>query len=171
MELKDWLFALESAQEMADGSYLHDSEVSEREERSWHMTFQNINISAKGTPVHAAAGKTKTTGKQKYPIELITVRTDFLPLFCKSVFASIMFSSLSFFSFMVYLYREILKFLHSLSHCGLFDMFLPVSSHNFLIIICSNISTCFSCLTLLPHNSLAILTNMEFLKLTLKYEN
>lgn len=106
VELKDWLFALESAQEMADRVYLHDSEVSEREERSWHMTFQNIHINAKGTPVHAAAGKTKTTGKQKYPIELITVRTDFLSLFCISVFASIMSKSVCFFSLTVSIARD-----------------------------------------------------------------
>ncbi|XP_057791228.1 uncharacterized protein LOC131008361 isoform X2 [Salvia miltiorrhiza] len=73
IELKDWLFALEGAQEMADRLYFHDSEVPQREKRSWHMTFQNLHLKAKSTPMHAAVDKTKTSRKQKYPIELITV--------------------------------------------------------------------------------------------------
>lgn len=73
IELKDWLFALEGAQEMADRLDFHDPEVPQREERSWHMTFQNIHVKAKSTPKHAALGKAKRSGKQKYPIELITV--------------------------------------------------------------------------------------------------
>ncbi|KAH6775560.1 amino-terminal region of chorein [Perilla frutescens var. hirtella] len=73
IELKDWLFALEGAQEMEVRLYSHDSEVPQREERSWHMTFQNIHVIAKSTPKHAAVGNTKTSGKQKYPVELITV--------------------------------------------------------------------------------------------------
>lgn len=77
IELKDWLFALEGTQEMADRLDFHDPEVPQREERSWHMTFQNIHVKAKSTPKHAAIGKAKRSGKQKYPIELITVRTDF----------------------------------------------------------------------------------------------
>lgn len=73
IELKDWLFALEGEQEIADRLYFQDSEVPQREERSWHMTFHNIHMKAKSTPMHAAADKTKTTRKHKHPIELITV--------------------------------------------------------------------------------------------------
>lgn len=81
IELKDWLFALEGAKGMADRIDLDDSEFPQREERSWHMTFQNIHVKAKSTPKNAGGGKTKTSGKQKYPIELITVRTVFSFLF------------------------------------------------------------------------------------------
>ncbi|XP_042060156.1 uncharacterized protein LOC121804614 isoform X1 [Salvia splendens] len=73
IELKDWLFALEGEQEIADRLYFQDSEVPQREERSWHMTFHNIHMKAKSAPMHAAADKTNTTRKHKHPIELITV--------------------------------------------------------------------------------------------------
>ncbi|KAI3466210.1 hypothetical protein Pfo_022873 [Paulownia fortunei] len=73
IELKDWLFALEGPQEMADRFCFHGSEDSYREERSWHTTFQSVHVKAKSSPKHVIVGKIKPSGKQKYPIELITV--------------------------------------------------------------------------------------------------
>ncbi|KAL6543199.1 hypothetical protein OROHE_010719 [Orobanche hederae] len=69
IELKDWLFALEGAQEMAD----RYSDESEREEKSWHSTFRSVHVKAKSSPKHVVVGNTKPSGKQKYPIDLITV--------------------------------------------------------------------------------------------------
>ncbi|CAI9784176.1 unnamed protein product [Fraxinus pennsylvanica] len=73
IELKDWLFALEGAQEMEDRWHFHDSEDSSRENRSWHTTFQSMHIKAKSSPKLVMDGKAKPRGKQKYPVELVTV--------------------------------------------------------------------------------------------------
>ncbi|KAL7103507.1 hypothetical protein ACP275_08G183600 [Erythranthe tilingii] len=73
IELKDWLFALEGAEEMADRFRFHDSEDSHREERSWHTTFQRVQLKAKSSPKRVTVRDLKPSGKQKYPIELITV--------------------------------------------------------------------------------------------------
>ncbi|KAL8506128.1 hypothetical protein ACS0TY_017115 [Phlomoides rotata] len=73
IELKDWLFALEGAQEMEDRFCFHDFEDSQREERSWHMTFQNMHVKAKSSPKHAVVSNSKRRENQKYPVELITV--------------------------------------------------------------------------------------------------
>ncbi|GER42402.1 UHRF1-binding protein 1-like [Striga asiatica] len=62
VELKDWLFALEGAQEMED----RFSEDYQREERSWHTTFRSVHIKAKSSPKHAAgrwSEKTMAAGK------------------------------------------------------------------------------------------------------------
>ncbi|KAL6538410.1 hypothetical protein OROGR_012398 [Orobanche gracilis] len=69
IELKDWLFALEGAQEMA-GRY---SDEPKRKEKSWHSTFRSVHVKAKSSPKHVVVGNTKPSGKQKYPIDLITV--------------------------------------------------------------------------------------------------
>lgn len=74
IELMDWLFALEGAQEMADRWHFHNSEDSYRENRSWHTTFQSMHVKAKSSPKHVMVGNAKPRGKQKYPVELVTVR-------------------------------------------------------------------------------------------------
>lgn len=81
IELKDWLFALEGAQEMEDRFCSRDFEDSQREERSWHMTFQNMHVKAKSSPKHAIASNRKRSETQKYPVELINVRTVFSSFF------------------------------------------------------------------------------------------
>ncbi|KAK6154398.1 hypothetical protein DH2020_008646 [Rehmannia glutinosa] len=73
IELKDWLFALEGAQEMNDRFCSLDSEDCQREERSWHTTFRSVHVKAKSSPKHVLVGTVKPSTKQKYPIELITV--------------------------------------------------------------------------------------------------
>ncbi|KAL3850820.1 hypothetical protein ACJIZ3_012702 [Penstemon smallii] len=77
IELKDWLFALEGAQEMENRLIFHDSEDSYREERSWHTTFQCLNVKAKSSPKH---GIGKPSRKHKYPVELITVAMEGLQI-------------------------------------------------------------------------------------------
>lgn len=68
VELKDWLFALEGAQEMAERCCLSNQEVG-REERCWHTTFQSARAKAKSSPKQG-----KPYGTQKHPVELVTVR-------------------------------------------------------------------------------------------------
>ncbi|KAL3639929.1 hypothetical protein CASFOL_014897 [Castilleja foliolosa] len=69
IELKDWLFSLEGAEEMPD----RFSKDCQREEMSWHTTFRSVYVKAKSSPKHAVIGNVKPTGEQKYPIEFITV--------------------------------------------------------------------------------------------------
>lgn len=68
VELKDWLFALEGAQEMEERCCLSSQEVG-REERSWHTTFQSVRAKAKSIPRQG-----KPYGTQRHPVELVTVR-------------------------------------------------------------------------------------------------
>ncbi|KAL0302072.1 UNVERIFIED_CONTAM: hypothetical protein Sradi_6484000 [Sesamum radiatum] len=73
IELRDWLFALEGAEEMADRSCFPYSEDPHREERSWHTQFKSVHVKAKSSAKHLRIGSRKPSGKLKYPIELITV--------------------------------------------------------------------------------------------------
>ncbi|KAJ6980134.1 hypothetical protein NC653_028073 [Populus alba x Populus x berolinensis] len=69
IEFKDWLFALEGAQEMADRWWFYNHEDVGREERCWHTSFQSLLVKAKSGPKKERNGK----GKLKYPVELVTV--------------------------------------------------------------------------------------------------
>ncbi|KAG5235642.1 UHRF1-binding protein [Salix suchowensis] len=73
IEFKDWLFALEGAQEMADRWWFYNHEDEGREERCWHTSFQSLLVKAKSGPKNEQNGKGKPNGKQKYPVELVTV--------------------------------------------------------------------------------------------------
>ncbi|MCD7463908.1 hypothetical protein HAX54_051685 [Datura stramonium] len=72
IEFKDWLFALEGAQEEAESWWFCDHEDSLREERCWHTTFQNICVKASSSK-HETNGSGKLSGKKRLPLELITV--------------------------------------------------------------------------------------------------
>ncbi|POO00472.1 UHRF1-binding protein 1-like [Trema orientale] len=71
IELKNWLFALEGAQEMAESWWFSDNEHVGREERCWHTSFQNLRVKAKSSPKKLMNGK--SNGVKKYPVELVTV--------------------------------------------------------------------------------------------------
>lgn len=73
VELKDWLFALEGAQNNEEECLLQNHNDLGREERCWHTTFQSLLVKAKSSPKHAVNGKEKSFRPQKYPVELITV--------------------------------------------------------------------------------------------------
>ncbi|XP_012070729.1 uncharacterized protein LOC105632878 isoform X2 [Jatropha curcas] len=73
IELKDWLFALEGAQEMAERWWFYNHEDVGREEWCWHTTFQSLVVKAKNIPRHELNGKGKSRGRQTYPVELVTV--------------------------------------------------------------------------------------------------
>lgn len=73
IELKNWLFALEGEQEMAERWWFNHEDVG-REERCWHTTFHNLHVKAKGSPKHMLNGNGKSYRTEKYPVELVTVR-------------------------------------------------------------------------------------------------
>lgn len=72
IEFKDWLFALEGAQEEAERWWFCDHEDTLREERCWHTTFQNICVKASSS-TNVTNGCGTLSGKKRYPLELITV--------------------------------------------------------------------------------------------------
>ncbi|KAJ7948490.1 UHRF1-binding protein 1-like [Quillaja saponaria] len=72
IELKDWLFALEGAQEMAERWWFSNHGDVNREERCWHTTFQSLRVNAKSSPKNVLSGKRKSHAQQ-YPVELVTV--------------------------------------------------------------------------------------------------
>lgn len=74
LELKDWLFALESADEMAESHRFDDLENSYREECSWHTSFESFKIKANGSKIDSVNGKGNSIATHEYPIELVRVR-------------------------------------------------------------------------------------------------
>lgn len=73
LELKDWLFALEGADDMAESHVLCSNENVNREERCWHTSFQSLMVKARSNTKHL-----EIHAKQKYPIELVTVSIRFV---------------------------------------------------------------------------------------------
>ncbi|VFR01283.1 unnamed protein product [Cuscuta campestris] len=80
IELKDWLFALEGAEESAERWRLHNHQDSSREERSWHASFQSIRVKAKGSPKQMGNRSSRLCGKLKHPVELVTVSVEGLQI-------------------------------------------------------------------------------------------
>jgi len=74
IELRDWLFALEGAEEMAK-RWRFSSYDANREERSWHTTFHTLRVNAKSCPKNALERKAQFHIIQLYPVELVTVKT------------------------------------------------------------------------------------------------
>ncbi|GAA0141357.1 hypothetical protein LIER_02516 [Lithospermum erythrorhizon] len=73
IELNDWLFALEGAQEEAQSWWFVKPEDAEREDRSWHTTFSSVCINTKGGPKSLQDGEVKSYENRKYPVDFITV--------------------------------------------------------------------------------------------------
>ncbi|XP_052178315.1 uncharacterized protein LOC127792050 isoform X2 [Diospyros lotus] len=80
IELKDWLFALEGAQENIEVRSLYYNKDLQREERCWHTTFQSLRVKAKSNPGHVVNGKEKLLVPLKCPVELITVGVEGLQI-------------------------------------------------------------------------------------------
>ncbi|OAY28562.1 uncharacterized protein LOC110600696 isoform X2 [Manihot esculenta] len=80
IELKDWLFALEGAQEIAERWWFSNHGDVGREERCWHTTFQSLLVKAKNIPSYELNGKGKSHGRPKYPVELVTVGVEGLQI-------------------------------------------------------------------------------------------
>lgn len=83
VELKDWLFALEGAQEMTEKWLFSNQEDLGREERSWHTTFESLRVMAKSNPTQTP-NEGKLLGMKNLPVELVVVRNPFL-LFLSSL--------------------------------------------------------------------------------------
>ncbi|KAJ1441910.1 Vacuolar protein sorting-associated protein 13, N-terminal domain [Sesbania bispinosa] len=72
IELRDWLFALEGAQETPERWWFSGQDVG-REHRCWHTTFHSLQVNAKGSPKNVPGGKSQSHRIQQYPLELVTV--------------------------------------------------------------------------------------------------
>ncbi|XP_024976311.1 uncharacterized protein LOC112514213 [Cynara cardunculus var. scolymus] len=70
LELKDWIFALEGAEIMAER---HSFSDSSREERSWHTSFESFKVRANGSRDDTVNGKGNSIGAQNYPVEVVRV--------------------------------------------------------------------------------------------------
>ncbi|XP_025687913.1 uncharacterized protein [Arachis hypogaea] len=73
IELRDWLFALEGAQEMAERWCISSPENVSREERCWHTTFQSLQVITRSSPKNVPGEKAPARRKQQYPVERVTV--------------------------------------------------------------------------------------------------
>ncbi|WCJ31296.1 hypothetical protein M5689_012801 [Euphorbia peplus] len=80
VELKDWLFALEGAQDMAERFWFSNQHDVGREERCWHTTFDSLLMKAKNGPGNGLNGKGKSLGRLKYPVELVSVGVEGLQI-------------------------------------------------------------------------------------------
>ncbi|XP_047323719.1 uncharacterized protein LOC124927348 isoform X2 [Impatiens glandulifera] len=80
IEFRDWLFALEGAQD-TPRVIITEIEGSVREELCWHTTFRSLLVKANSSPKHVVDGKEKKSYRpKKYPIELITVGVEGLEI-------------------------------------------------------------------------------------------
>ncbi|KAF7833878.1 amino-terminal region of chorein, A TM vesicle-mediated sorter [Senna tora] len=94
VELRDWLFALEGAQEMAERWWFSSCEDVGRVERCWHSTFQNLRVTAKSNPKDISNGKTQLRGMQQFPVQLIMVGVQGLEIFKPHILKDIPSSTL-----------------------------------------------------------------------------
>jgi len=81
IELRDWLFALEDAQETAERWWFSSHVDEGREERSWHASFHGLRVNAKSSPTDVPGGKGQLRRIKQHPVELITVRKMLLSVF------------------------------------------------------------------------------------------
>lgn len=79
VELKNWLFALEGAQEVGERWWFYNPNKEGREERCWHTSFKSFRVKAQSSPKDPAIGKGRSCGAQQYPMELVTVSTPLTP--------------------------------------------------------------------------------------------
>lgn len=83
VELKDWLFALEGPEQIPERWQQYDNPNHagvDREERSWHMSFQSLQVAGKSDPKQWANCKEKYV-MRKYPIESVTVSNYVINMF------------------------------------------------------------------------------------------
>jgi len=75
VDLRNWLFALEGAQEMSGNLWSDNHADADREDKSWHTSFKSLKINAKNSPKNLLSGCVKSHSAQKSTLELITVST------------------------------------------------------------------------------------------------
>lgn len=73
IELKNWLFALEGAEEAVEIWSTCNGEVFCREDRCWHTTFRNLRITGKSSDKPNLSNSGKVCRKLAFPVESITV--------------------------------------------------------------------------------------------------
>lgn len=76
IELRDWLFALEGAQDMAERWWFSSQGDVGREQKCWHTTFHSLLVNAKSSTKKVSGGKVHSNRIQ-YPLELVTVNRYF----------------------------------------------------------------------------------------------
>ncbi|XP_038904052.1 uncharacterized protein LOC120090451 isoform X2 [Benincasa hispida] len=76
IELKNWLFALEGAQEVAERWWFYNTNNAGREERCWHTSFQSFRVKAQSRPKDLHVAKGNSCGTQQYPVELVIVSVE-----------------------------------------------------------------------------------------------
>ena len=81
IELRDWLFALEGAEQMAERWWFSSLEDVDREERCWHTTFRSLRVNAKSSPKNVLDGKAQLRRIKQNPVELVTVKRSFFLIF------------------------------------------------------------------------------------------
>lgn len=72
LEMKDWLFALEGAQEARDEWLYYNCEDIRRADRCWHATFHSLKVKAKSSSL-GSNNAGKLCRSNKYPVECLTV--------------------------------------------------------------------------------------------------
>lgn len=86
VELRDWLFALEGREGLAERWCSNDNEDIGREERCWHTNFRTFRVIAKSTPKHVDANGTENQyDAHKYPVDSVIVSI------CKLIFPQLSF--------------------------------------------------------------------------------
>ncbi|KAL5978181.1 hypothetical protein ACLOJK_029298 [Asimina triloba] len=73
IELKDWLFALEGAEEKTAEWWTYNCGDMSREARCWHITFQCLQVKAKSNLEHNVNSSGNLHGIGKYPVEIVTL--------------------------------------------------------------------------------------------------
>ncbi|CAN8258631.1 unnamed protein product [Cochlearia groenlandica] len=77
VELRDWLFALEGREGVAERWLSNDNEDSGREERCWHTNFRMFQVIAKSIPKHLDQNGAETQyDAHKYPVDSILVSVE-----------------------------------------------------------------------------------------------
>ncbi|XP_031738234.1 uncharacterized protein LOC101210396 isoform X2 [Cucumis sativus] len=76
IELKNWLFALEGAQEMAERWWFYNPNNAGREERCWHTSFQSFRVKAQSRRKEPLSGKGSSRGTQQFPVELVILSVE-----------------------------------------------------------------------------------------------
>ncbi|KAL9257867.1 Bridge-like lipid transfer protein family member 3B-like protein [Drosera capensis] len=72
VDFRDWLFALEGAEEMLE-EHVDDQKSSRREERCWHTTFRSLQVKAKNSPKALMNASMKSHGSLHYPVDSVVI--------------------------------------------------------------------------------------------------
>lgn len=81
IKLRDWLFALEGAQDMAERWWFSSHEDEGREERCWHTSFHSLQVNAKRSPNNVKDEKAQMHRIQHHSVEVVTVSSCFFLIF------------------------------------------------------------------------------------------